>query len=57
MRQAVTRKELNKECVMVLENLIREIHNCAIFNAHDGLDYIAAIRYAIAIIETRGDKE
>lgn len=51
------RKQLNKECVMVLENLIREIHNRAIFNAHDGLDYVAAIRYAIAIIETRGDKE
>ena len=52
------RKQLNKECVMVLENLIREIYNRAIFNAHDGLDYIAAIRYAIAVIETKGgDKE
>lgn len=51
------RKQLNKECVMVLENLIREIHNRAIFNAHDGLDYIAAIRYAIAFIESKGDPE
>ena len=51
------RKQLNKECVMVLENLIREIHNRAIFNAHDGLDYVAAIRYAIAIIETKGGDE
>ena len=51
------RKQTNKECVLVLENLIREIHNRAIFNAHDGLDYVSAIRYAIAIIETRGDKK
>ena len=50
------RKKLNKECVMVLEHLIREIHNSAIFNSHKGLDYVAAIRYAIAIIETRGDE-
>ena len=51
------RQQLNKECVMVLENLIREINNRSIFNAHDGLDYVAAIRYAIAIIEIRGDSE
>ena len=52
------RKQLNEEYIIMLENLIREIHNRAIFNAHDGIDYVEAIRYAIAIIEIKGgDKE
>lgn len=51
------RKQTNKECVMVLENLIREIHNRVIFNAHDGFDYVSALRYAIGIIESRGDEK
>ena len=50
------RTRSDKECVMVLENLIREIHNRALFE-HDVINYVAAIRYAIAIIETRGEAE